>query len=519
MQPNPHSILAIHKSPKPSTTTQLRGYLGQFKTFFKHVPNCARILESLEKFVSKFPGKNQPLIWDSAASASFDKSKQEIVNAANLYLPKRDDQLAVTVDWSQEGIGGTLWAILPSGHLPVGFFSQSNEPAMRKYPPCDGEASAGAATINFFKTYLREALKPSIVMFDNRTVVLAAALLARGHFSTGKRLNALLANINNFNIKIQHLSGKLGLNKPSDLLSRTPLPLCTRTDCDTCKFLKSTAESLSSENLKKEAGGIQAENCTRVSSELDYVDIQHVTAALTASAEPIDIGKIIRGETKLSFMSKPVLKKLQTEDEELLRVKFYLTSGNRALMKDNKCPHVKRYISSGAKITNDGLIVVEKAVPHSIAKVNVPILPRDIARGILHSTHIKLDHPTCSQNKKAMDRYCFSIDQIKVIEDICNNCHLCNSLKRLPAEIPNFSPSEPPQHPGTHWTADVMKYGKKNILIASDNLSSFTVANISSGERAEQLEEAIMLAILPFKSKATDVLVRVDTAPGLAKLK
>ena len=422
----------------------------------------------------------------------------------------------MTVDWSKEGIGGTLWAILQSGHVPVSFFSQSNEESMKKYPPCDGEAFAGASTINFFKTYLREALKPTIVMFDNRTVVLAAALLARGCFSTGKRLNALLANINNFNIKIQHLSGKLGLNKPSDLLSRTPLPLCNHSNCDTCKFLRSTAESLSSENLKKYNVEPQSESCMNVRmSELDNV----VILRATERAEPIDIAKVIRGETQLSFMSKPVLKKLQMEDEGLLRVRFYLTSGNRALIKDNKCPQVKKYISSGAKVTDDGLIVVEKNVPHSIAKVQVPVIPRDIARGILHSTHIKLDHPTCSQNKKAMDRYCFSIDQNKTIDEICNNCHLCNSLRTLPVEIPNFSPSEPPEHPGTHWTADVMKYGKKNVLVASDNLSSFTVASISGGERAEQLEEAIMLAILPFKSKATDVLVRVDTAPGLAKLK
>ena len=105
-----------------------------------------------------------------------------------------------------------------------------------------------------------------------------------------------------------------------------------------------------------------------------------------------------------------------------------------------------------------------------------------------------------------------------MIEDICDNCYLCNSLKKLPAEIPKFSPSGPPKHPGTHWSADVMKYGKKNILVATDNLSSFTTAKISAGERAEQLEEAILLAILPFRSKATSATVRVDTAPGLAKL-
>ena len=252
---------------------------------------------------------------------------------------------------------------------------------------------------------------------------------------------------------------------------------------------------------------------------MEDIDKHFKCLRVQAESEPIDIEKIIRGQAKLAFMSKPVIKELQTEDEELMRVKFYLTSGNRALMRDNKCPQVKKYISSGAKVEDDGLLVVEKAVPHSIVKIKVPVIPRNIARGILHSTHIKLDHPPCSQNKKAMDRYCFSLDQNKTIDDICKNCHLCNSLLKLPVEIPNFSPSDPPEHPGTHWTADVMKYGKKNILVATDNLSSFTVASISGGERAEQLEEAITLAILPFKSKATDVIVRVDTAPGLAKLK
>ena len=85
LKPNPNSILVISKSPKPSTATQLRGYLGQFKTFFKHVPHCARILEMLEKFVSKFPGKNQPLLWDAESSSSFEPSKKEIVKTENLY--------------------------------------------------------------------------------------------------------------------------------------------------------------------------------------------------------------------------------------------------------------------------------------------------------------------------------------------------------------------------------------------------------------------------------------------------
>ena len=44
LRPSEHTILSISKTPQPKTTTQLRTFLGQFKTFFKHVPNTATIL-------------------------------------------------------------------------------------------------------------------------------------------------------------------------------------------------------------------------------------------------------------------------------------------------------------------------------------------------------------------------------------------------------------------------------------------------------------------------------------------
>ena len=120
--------------------------------------------------------------------------------------------------------------------------------------------------------------------------------------------------------------------------------------------------------------------------------------------------------------------------------------------------------------------------------------------------------------KKAMERYCYSLDQDKIIEEICKHCHLCQSLIKIPKDIPIFQPSSPPEHPGTHWAADVMKYGKRCILVGTDNLSSFSVATIARSERYDHLQEAIISAILPFKSMAVQTEVRVDTAPGLAKL-
>ena len=89
---------------------------------------------------------------------------------------------------------------------------------------------------------------------------------------------------------------------------------------------------------------------SRISEGFNEEEVDLICRHVRTEAESIDIDKIIKGQARLSFMSKSVLKQLQADDEELFRVKLYLTSGNRALLRDNKCPQVKRYLNSGAKI-------------------------------------------------------------------------------------------------------------------------------------------------------------------------
>ena len=50
--------------------------------------------------------------WTDDLIRVFENSKLAVKHIKPLYLPKRSDQLAVTLDWSKQGIGGTLWALL-----------------------------------------------------------------------------------------------------------------------------------------------------------------------------------------------------------------------------------------------------------------------------------------------------------------------------------------------------------------------------------------------------------------------
>ena len=53
----------------------------------------------------------------------FEISKKEILRLDNLYLPKPDDQLVMTSDWSEQGISCTLWAIVENSPKIVSRFS------------------------------------------------------------------------------------------------------------------------------------------------------------------------------------------------------------------------------------------------------------------------------------------------------------------------------------------------------------------------------------------------------------
>ena len=103
IKPDEHRILAIEKAEKPKTVTELRSYLGQYRVFFKNLENMSHILEPLEKLTGAENGKTE-ISWNDSLNEAFSNSKKAISNVKPLYLPKRSDKLAITLDWSKQGI-------------------------------------------------------------------------------------------------------------------------------------------------------------------------------------------------------------------------------------------------------------------------------------------------------------------------------------------------------------------------------------------------------------------------------
>ena len=535
LKPDQHSLLAIEKAKKPKTITELRSFLGQYKVFYKNMPRMAASLDKLQQLTGEKDGK-QEIVWSKELEEAFENSKKDIKNIQPLYLPKRKDQLAITLDWSGKGIGATLWALLKDKKEIVCYFSSQLKGSQTRWPPCDGEGLAACSAIERFSNYIRESSQPTLICSDNKPVVQAALLLMKGHFSASPRLNKLLGNINTFPIVFHHLSGKMSLNEESDLQSRNPSS-CRQEDCPVCQHLLEQSDILdtsmmSINSTKRKLRHIKAEDtfidqspCSKECQTCTYLHTfkfdqrMNILENLKTSVNNLQVQDILQGNKPFPYIgNRKVLFQIQRKDPIISKLIHSLQSGGRPTARNTKCNDLKTYLSFSPRLDHDGLVVVDRVLKPTLVSLSVPIIPQNFAKSIMLAAHIKLDHPKPAQFEKLIFRNFCALKIKTLIKELFDNCFTCQADLVAPSEAPIFKTESKPSCPGAYWSSDVMKHGKKNIMVSTDNFSSFTVCSFIDSEKQEDCEKAIISGIFPFKAAAGDVRIRVDTAPGLSAM-
>ena len=502
--PDIHRQNCLLNTSRPNTVKELRSFLGSYRTFYRCKKDISFILRNLEQLTSNKPS-SQKLPWTDELIQNFERAKQEIVKLDKIYLPKADDQLVLTSDYSKLGISATLWASVDNKYLVVARMSTGLEKAQENLKPCEGEAIACyvAARCPFFNSYILASNKKTIALLDNKPVVQAANLLEQGKFSSSKIINIVLTAIAELNMTFHHMSGKLGQNFADDHGSRNPILCKDRKICKICSFVDDCSQLMVSKISFWVAD--------------DRMLIGQVTKT---SKDSTLIKDIISGATTIPFANKQAMRFLQDKDPVLRRVKELLLAGERP--HPNEHSQVKRYLRKTVNITvcKDGCLVVSKLHKSRLVQRTLIVIPEDISYGLLQGLHLNLNHPTPSQLQLAVDTKFFLLDKDKKIRDIWENCTLCQSVATFPQEIQSFDANIIPDHPGLSFTADVIRIFKKKILIAMDNFSGFITTMFVPNEKADCLLDSLLQLITPFKaSSSANVTVRTDQAPGFKSIK
>lgn len=472
ISPSPHRLSTLAHSEPPSTIKGLRSWLGAVKHIKQCIQNYAPCLGPLEEFVGGKESRDK-IDWTDELLSTFQTAQNCLNEVKTITVSRPSDQLIIVTDGAvkSRGIGATLYINRDGKSLLGGFFSAKLPIYQSRWLPCEVEGLAISAAVKYWANYIRESRHTTQILSDSKPCVQAYAKLLKGEFSSRSRICAFLSIVSDSKVTISHISGDK--NIVSDHQSRNPI-ICPHANCQMCQFVT------------------------------EQVTVSNITAT-----------DILSGKAPVPFISPQAWRECQQECPHLRRVFGYIRSGTRPSRKSREPTQVKRYLQH-ASIGNGQLLVVKKPKPF-MPTTNLIIVPETIIDGLLTAMHLKLHHPSRNQLRKVFDRKFFALNIDHHIENVTDSCASCKALRSLPKEVPEFTSSEPSQHPGTNFSADVLRRSRQFILIVRENFSSYTNACLLTSEKHTDLREGLLRAVIPLMF-SDSVKIRVDPAPGFLAL-
>ena len=298
----------------------------------------------------------------------------------------------------------------------------------------------------------------------------------------------------------------MGFNFASDQFSRFPTNCENPTTCEICKFVSDAVN---------EAGDAV---CISKSIILDEEEITSSIFAIKTNHPE---------QSQAITMTDEFILAEQERDPDIQQTIWYLNNRRRPLDRDtsvNTVKHYLRYSKDKASkegylyVNNKGILVMVKNTPGIALKTSRPVIPEHLAMALIATIHLKRNHPKATQIQSILRSSFFIIKSSSKIEQVLNNCLLCNADEFLEKQTNVYSTSEPPDHPYQKLVADVMKRNGSIIMVVTDSLTSHTSSCLVKSEKAEDLELALVKTILPFRPGNGRSKVKVDTAPGLKKI-
>ena len=211
IRPMADRVTTITKFPQPETTQQLQTYLGMVNFYRRFLKGAALVLKPLtDQLKGGVKGKLQ---WTDSMRTAFDKSKEAMLNAAELAHPVEGAELSLVVDASGTHVGAVLHQKDKAGTRPLGFFSAKLDTAQQKYSAFDRELLALYLGIRHFRWLLEG--RCFYVLTDHKPLTFALSRIS-DHWSARQQRH--LSYVAEFTSDIRHIPG--ADNVVADALSR-----------------------------------------------------------------------------------------------------------------------------------------------------------------------------------------------------------------------------------------------------------------------------------------------------------
>ena len=214
---DPQKIEAITNMDAPTDVTGVQRLSGMVNYLSRFLPNLSDVMEPIRRLT------HQGIEWDwtSEHNKAFSKVKKMITEAPILQYYDPNIDLVIQCDASQKGLG----AVLLQGGRPITFASRALTDTETRYAQIEKETLAIVFALNKFHQYVFG--KKIIIESDHKPL---ENIVVKPLCNAPKRLQGMLLNILQYDVKIIHKKGKEMYL--ADTLSRSFLPIKNHTEVE-----------------------------------------------------------------------------------------------------------------------------------------------------------------------------------------------------------------------------------------------------------------------------------------------
>ncbi|KAK2889745.1 hypothetical protein Q8A73_018045 [Channa argus] len=212
-------VAAIKEWPQPTTTSELRSFLGLASYYRRFVKDFATIASPLHRVTEK----GRRFEWSEACSRAFQRLKVDLSEALVLAYPDPQQPFIVDTDASGVGIGAVLSQGGEKGERVVAYYSCSLSRPERNYCVTRRELLAVVLALRHFRPYL---LGTRFTLMTDHASLTPLLNFKQPEGQVARWLEIL----QEYDFDIQHRPGRQHGN--ADALSRRP---CLLDECRYCR--------------------------------------------------------------------------------------------------------------------------------------------------------------------------------------------------------------------------------------------------------------------------------------------
>ena len=222
ISPDPGNIAAVKSQPKPTTVTEVKGFLGLCSYYQRFISSFADITHPLHRCTTA-----TSFMWTQETDDAFSRLKLALTEAPLLIYPQLDAEFVLDTDASGTGIEAVLSQQVHGQERVVANFSRALSSAECYYCVTQWELLAMVKAIKHFHAYLYGR------KFWLRTDLSALCWLLNVQYPEGQ-VARWIENLQQYNFAVEHTPGAKHSN--ADALPRRP---CLRDYCKHCDRLES----------------------------------------------------------------------------------------------------------------------------------------------------------------------------------------------------------------------------------------------------------------------------------------